>query len=133
MRTRWFAFEAVLLCSPAVVFLGATLPEVIRATQLAMQLRQTTQPQLGLVQSALWQWGTGAFALAVLATLAVASARRRVFRYGPTFWVGLVAGLVSAWSMVDPFGAVVAFVVAAPLSLLALHAAYVQSRLRAAI
>jgi hypothetical protein len=134
MNNRWFAFEAVVLCAPAVLFLGATLPEVLRATRFALHFREAS-PELSAVQatSALWQWAAGAFALSILVGLAVASVRRRVFRYGLVFWVALVTGLACAWSMVGPFGAGVAFAVNAPLIFLALHASYVQSRLRSAL
>jgi hypothetical protein len=127
---KLFIAEALLLISAPLLFLAFTLPEVWRATAALLTLRQASEPQVGLLQawSGVFQWSAGAYALVVVAFLAAKTARRRSFRFGPAFWVGLIAGAGSTVLMYGPFGPFATAAVAGPSALLAAHSAYLQVR-----
>ena len=124
-RPAFLVESAIGLLFP-VLFLGATLPEVWRATALVVELRRTSHPEISLIQawSGAIQWACGAYAIVVVAFLAYAAAFHRPFRFGVAFWLALVAGLVNASLMFMPFGPLVTAAVSVPLLLLAAHATY---------
>lgn len=126
-----FMIEAAILALPAVAFLGLTLREVLWATSTLLALR-TSHPDIGWVQafSAIALWFAGFFAVGVLVALAVFTARRHVFRFGAIFWLGVLSALLCATLMYSPFGATATLAVVAPATVLALHSAYAQYKLR---
>ena len=107
-----------------------TLPEAWRVTKTMLQLRSSTNPEIGLPQavSALVYWGVGAVAIGVLVSLVVSTVRRRIYRLGLIFWLSLVVGTALAWSMVGPFGLGLAATVSLPALALAMHCMILQHR-----
>ncbi len=125
-----FIAEALVLVLPAILFLAITLPEVLRVTSLVLRLRETSHPEMSLLQalSGVLQWTAGAYAISVLAWLAVKTAQRRSFKFGSIFWLGVAAGAASTVLMYAPFGPYATAAVAGPSALLAAHSVYLQSR-----
>jgi len=124
--------EVIVLAMPLALFLGFTLQEVLWATGAVLRVREN-DPSIGLIQaySGLALWVAGAFAFAILVALAYATIRRRKFRFGALFWIGVFSALVCAIVMYEPFGGSTTLAIVIPAMVLALHAIYVQRKLHA--
>ncbi len=133
-KPNLFAAEAVVLCLPAVAFLVATLPEVLRLTSSMLKLQASTNPEISTFQVLLGpaSWLAGAVPLVVLSALALATHNHKKFNLGPLFWLSALAGLAAGWSLVGPFGLPLAAAVVAPLLALATHCIWLQSQHRQA-